>query len=265
MPEFLWHAVIAGSMVGMIAGPLGSYIVWQRMSFFGDTLAHSALLGIALGLLSGVASGLAVLICCALVAVALVYLRGQSRLNQDSLLAIIAHSSLALGLVVVSFSAKNSVDLSAFLFGDILAVTRADLITIATSVVICGVILWRYWNKLLAVTVHPELAEVEGLPVHSLRLTLALMVALLVAAAMKIVGVLLITALLIIPASSAGNLARSPEHMAIIASVVATLSVLVGLGFSWSADTPAGPSIVVAATLIFVATLFAGPAKNRAG
>lgn len=261
MPEFMWHALLAGTLVGLVAGPLGSFIVWQRMSFFGDTLAHSALLGVALGLLTGIASNIAVLICCAVVAIALIYLRSHTRLSQDSLLAIIAHGSLALGLVLVSLSPSGGVDLTAYLFGDILAVSQGDLWIIAGSVLICGAVIVHYWNQLLAVTVHPELAAVEGLPVQRLKLTLALLIALLVAAAMKIVGVLLVTALLIIPASSAGNLSRSPEQMAILASMLATLAVLMGLALSWTADTPAGPSMVVASATMFAISLIA---KRRA-
>jgi zinc transport system permease protein len=252
VPEFLLYAGIAGLLVALVAGPLGSFIVWQRLAYFGDTLAHSALLGIAFGLMSGANMTLAITLSCCLVAVALVYLSERSLLSSDAVLGIISHSALALGLVLISLSDNARVDLSAFLFGDLLGVDRVDLIGIGLTTAICMGLMIGFWNRLISTTVHPELAQVEGLPTRWMKLLLTLMIAVVVAAAMKVVGVLLITALLIIPASTAGQFARSPESMAMLASLLAGAAVVAGLAMSWTLDTPAGPSVVVASGALFM-------------
>jgi zinc transport system permease protein len=255
LPDFLLYAIIAGLLVALVAGPLGSFVVWQRLAYFGDTLAHSALLGIALGLLAELPLAVTITATCCIVAASLVYLGERAQLSGDSSLGIISHSSLALGLLLVSLFGEGRINLEAFLFGDILGVGRADLLVISLTSLICLSLLLAFWNRLLSVTVHPELAEVEGLPVLRLRLLLAMLIAVLVAAAMKVVGVLLITALLIIPASTASQVARSPERMAILASFFAVSAVCCGLLLSWFADTPAGPSVVVASGAMFCAAL----------
>ena len=252
MPDFLLNALLAGLALALVAGPLGSFVVWRRMAYFGDTLAHAALLGVALGFLLDVSPTLAVTVGCIILAVLLVVLQQRQPLAADTLLGILAHSTLSLGLVTVSFLDAVRVDLMAYLFGDLLAVGTGDLAWIvAGSALVLGVLAWL-WRPLLALTVHEELARVEGLPVGALRLALMLLIAVVIAVAMKIVGVLLITSLLIIPAASAQRHAKSPEQMAAGASLVGLLAVCAGLALSWYQDTPAGPSIVVAAAALFL-------------
>lgn len=251
MIDFIAYALAAGVMIAAVAGPLGSFVVWQRLAYFGDTLAHSALLGIALGLTLDLDNNFATLLSCLLLALILVFLQLRPQLATDSLLGILSHGSLAIGLVGISLSDSTRLDLNAYLFGDLLAVNSSDLIIIAIIMAGILIMLWRNWNNFLNLTVNEELTAVEGVNVIALKLILMLMIALLVAVSMKIVGVLLITALLIIPAASARRLARSPEQMAIGATVLGTISVLAGLAGSLQWDTPAGPSIVVAATVLF--------------
>lgn len=252
MPEFLLNALLAGLALALVAGPLGSFVVWRRMAYFGDTLAHAALLGVALGFLLDISPTLAVTVGCIVLAVLLVALQQRQPLAADTLLGILAHSTLSLGLVTVSLLDEVRVDLMAYLFGDLLAVGTADLLwMVAGSALVLGVLAWL-WRPLLALTVHEELARVEGLPVGALRLALMLLIAVVIAVAMKIVGVLLITSLLIIPAAAAQRHARSPEQMAAGASLVGLLAVCAGLALSWYQDTPAGPSIVVSAAGLFL-------------
>ncbi|SDT18213.1 zinc ABC transporter permease subunit ZnuB [Pseudomonas oryzae] len=252
MPDFLLNALLAGLALALVAGPLGSFVVWRRMAYFGDTLAHAALLGVALGFLLDVSPTLAVTVGCVILAVLLVTLQQRQPLAADTLLGILAHSTLSLGLVTVSFLDAVRVDLMAYLFGDLLAVGAGDLWWIvAGSALVLGVLAWL-WRPLLALTVHEELARVEGLPVGALRLALMLLIAVVIAVAMKIVGVLLITSLLIIPAASAQRHAKSPEQMAAGASLVGLVAVCAGLALSWYQDTPAGPSIVVSAAALFL-------------
>lgn len=261
MPDFLLYACIAGVLVAIIAAPLGTLVVWQRLAYFGDTLAHSALLGSALGLLLHINPWWTVFGVAVIVGSLLALLQNRPQLNADSLLGIISHGSLALGLVAVSFS-ETRVDLNSYLFGDLLAVTRDELLLMFVVAIAIGILLLRVWDRLLAITVHAELAAVEGLPVARLRLLQLIMLALLVAVAMKVVGVLLITALLIIPANIARPWARTPEQMAGLAVGLGSISVLLGIALSMWLDTPTGASVVLAATLAFTVSLTAHKLKT---
>ncbi|MBS3804642.1 MAG: zinc ABC transporter permease subunit ZnuB [Oleiphilaceae bacterium] len=249
--DFFWRALIGGLGVALVAGPLGCFVVWRRMAYFGDTLAHSALLGVAFGFLLQLPLNLTIAATCIVIALALVVLSRNQSLATDTLLGILAHSSLAVGLVALSFMPDVRVDLNAYLFGDLLAMRQSDLIWIYGGAAIVLAMLFGLWRGLLMSTIHEELAKVEGIPVERLRLVLMLMFSLVIAVAMKIVGVLLITALLIIPAATARRLARSPEQMVAWAMVIGMIAVTGGLSASWHFNSPAGPSIVVAAFALF--------------
>ncbi|MBS7422802.1 zinc ABC transporter permease subunit ZnuB [Pseudomonas syringae] len=252
MADFLLYALLAGVALAVVAGPLGSFVVWRRMAYFGDTLSHAALLGVALGFLLNISPTIAVTVGCLLLAVLLVTLQQRQPLASDTLLGILAPSTLSLGLVVLSFMHEVRIDLMAYLFGDLLAISPADLGWILGGSTLVLVLIVALWRPLLAMTVHEELARVEGLPVATLRMTLMLLIAVVIAVAMKIVGVLLITSLLIIPAAAAQRHARSPEQMALGASLLGVIAVCAGLSLSWFKDTPAGPSIVVSAAALFL-------------
>ena len=254
MDDFVVRALAAGCGIALMAGPLGSFVVWRRMAYFGDTLAHSALLGVALGFLLGVNPLIGVMGVCVALALALVGLQRHRALASDTLLGILSHASLSLGLVAIAFLETLRVDLISYLFGDILSVTPGDLAWIygGGAVALGGLVL--LWRRLLAVTVDEDLARVEGMPVEALRLAFMLLIALVIAAAMKIVGILLITSLLIIPAAAARRFARTPEAMAVLASIFGMVAVLGGLLASLNWDLPGGPSVVVAAAALFLAS-----------
>ena len=252
MPDFILRALLAGLSVALAAGPLGCFVVWRRMAYFGDTLAHGALLGIAFGLLLEGGLQFAVIAACSLLAVLLWLMEKNRSLATDTLLGILAHSSLAFGLLVLSFT-DVQVDLMSYLFGDLLTVNAVDLYWIVGCSLLALALLALFWNKLLTITLHPELAQVEGLDTRRLQLALMLLVAVVVAVSMKIIGVLLITALLIIPPAAARRFARTPESMALIASGFGCLAVCLGMAGSFYWDTPTGPSIVAAAACIFLA------------
>ncbi len=255
MPEFLLFSLAAGIGVAITTGPLGSFIVWRRMAYFGDTLAHSALLGTSLGLILNIVPTIAVVVTCLVLALLLVALQRQRELPIDTLLGILAHSTLALGMVVIALMPTVRVDLMALLFGDLLAVTGTDLILIfSATTVALGLLVWL-WRPLLAITVHEDLARVEGVPVTAVRTALMLIIALTTAVAMKAVGVLLITALMVIPAAAARRFARSPEQMALLAAIAGATSVVLGLAMSWYLDSPAGPSVVLSAACLFILSL----------
>ena len=250
--DFFWRALLGGLGVALIAGPLGCFVVWRRMAYFGDTLAHSALLGIALSFLISVPLNLGVITTSVILAIALMLFSRNKTLAADTLLGILAHSALAIGLVALSFMPDVRIDLTGLLFGDLLAMNRNDLLWIYGGAALILTLLTVLWRGLLMSTIHEELARVEGVPVERLRLLLMLMFALVIAVAMKMVGVLLITALLIIPAATARRLASTPEQMAAMAVVFGFIAVAGGLGMSWHLDTPAGPSVVVTAFVTFL-------------
>ena len=257
MLDFIIYALIAGLSVAIVAGPLGAFVVWRRMAYFGDTLAHSALLGIALGILFDINLSLAVVLCCVALALGLVAMQRQHWIATDTLLGIMAHSALSLGLVAISLLDNVRIDLQAYLFGDLLAITPEDLKWILLGgIAVLAAIYWL-WKPLLAITINEELAQVEGIHVARYRLALMLLIAMVIAGAMKLVGVLLITSLLIMPAAAARRMSATPEQMAIFASMLGSVAVVGGITLSWFADTPAGPSVVVCALAIFLLIFFA--------
>lgn len=252
MIEFLLPSLFAGLGIACIAGPLGSFVVWRRMAYFGDTLAHASLMGLALGFLLDINIYLALTICCLALAIILVTLQKQRLVATDTLLGILAHSALSLGLVSVSFLDDVRIDLMSYLFGDLLAVTPDDLIYIYLGAAVIGFVMLIFWRSLLSTTVNEELAAVEGHNTDLMRLILMLMVGLVIAIGMKFVGALIMTSLLIIPAATARRFANTPEQMALLASALGSLSVILGLALSWHFDTPAGPSVVLSAAALFL-------------
>jgi zinc transport system permease protein len=253
--DFFVRALIAGIGVALAAAPLGCFIVWRRMAYFGDTMSHSALLGIAIGFVLGANFTLGVVAVTTTVALLLLGLERTPGLSRDTMLGILAHSTLSIGLIAISLMETLRIDLMSYLFGDILAVTRSDLIWIYGSGIAIIIVLASIWRPLLAVTVHEDLARAEGVPSLAVRLVFMLLIAVIIAFAMKIVGILLITSLLIIPAATARRHARSPEQMAMKAALVGAAAVVGGLFASLQLDTPSGPSIVVAAVVMFALSL----------
>ena len=258
LDDFLIRAILGGVGVAVIAGPLGCFVVWRRMAYFGNALAHSALLGVGLGALLAIDLTVATVAVCLVLALLLVLLDQRRGLATDTILGILAHAALALGLVVLASLEFLRVDLMAYLFGDVLAVTRRDLLWIwAGGALVLGALL-ALWSALLRVTLDEELATAEGVPTRAVRLAFMLLMALAVAIGMKIVGILLVVALLVIPPAAARQFARTPEQMAGLAIVCGAVAVVAGIGGSLAWDTPAGPSIVVAATALFVLSLAGG-------
>jgi zinc transport system permease protein len=255
--DFLIRAALAGIGVALAAGPLGAFVVWRRMAYFGDATSHAAILGVALALASDLPVGLGTLAVALLMALTVSTLAARGW-AMDTTLGVLAHSALAFGLVAVSFVPGVRTDLSAYLFGDILAVSAADLVFIwGGAALVVALLVWR-WSALLTSTLNEDLAHASGLDPDRERLILTLALALTVAVALKVVGALLIAAMLIIPAAAARGLARTPESMAVLAALIGGAATLGGLQLSLLYDTPAGPSIVAAAALVFAASATLG-------
>ncbi|OUS20566.1 hypothetical protein A9Q95_09510 [Rhodobacterales bacterium 59_46_T64] len=256
LDDFALRAALAGLGVALAAAPLGCFVVWRRMAYFGDATAHAAILGVAISLAFSLPVFPAVLAVALIMALTVSALTDRGH-GLDTILGVLAHSALALGLVAVSFLQGVRIDLMAYLFGDILAVTRGDLAVIWGGAAAIWALLYARWGALLTATISPDLAYASGInPKREARiLTLAL--ALVVAVAIKVVGVLLISALLLIPAATARRFAHTPEAMAGIAAGIGAISAFGGLAFSFIYDTPSGPSIVcIAAALFCVASIF---------
>ena len=258
MDDFLVRASLAGLAVALAAGPLGSLVVWRRMAFFGDAMSHAAVLGVAIALMFSAPVGVGTF------ALALGFGLLISALNRaepsgDTTLAVLAHASLAIGLVLVSFVDGVRVNIEALLFGDILTTTTRELILLwIGTAIILGVILAR-WSRLLTVTLNAELAVSSGINPKKEDLIFTLTLALMVAMAIKIVGALLITAMLVIPAAAARRVTRSPEAMALVASLMGGIAVATGLSASLLYDTPTGPSVVASAAGLYgLAMVFGG-------
>ena len=254
LDDYLTRAILAGLGLVLATGALGCFVVWRRMAYFGDSTAHAAILGVALSLIFslpiylgtlGVAMAMALAVTC-------LTARGQ---QMDTVLGVLAHSALALGLVAASFVPSMRSGLDAYLFGDILAVTRSDLIWIwgGAAAVLC-LLVWR-WQRLVTASVNEELAMAAGIDPARERLILSLALALVVTIAIRLVGALLISAMLIIPAATARSFAQTPEQMAGSATLIGAFSVCGGLLASLWLDTPAGPSIVAVAAGIYAISL----------
>ncbi|MCX8583056.1 MULTISPECIES: zinc ABC transporter permease subunit ZnuB [unclassified Gilliamella] len=256
MIELLLPSLLAGLCLSCLTGPLGTFVVWRRMSYFGDTLSHAALLGVAFGFLFDINLFYAIVLVTLILAIGLLWLESQKQLPVDTLLGILAHSALSLGLVVISLMNSIRIDLMGYLFGDLLSITMFDVYQILICVVIIGILLiWR-WNQFLFITVSEELAFSHGINVPLTKFMLTILLALTIGIAMKFVGALIITALLIIPAATAKYYAKNPESMAFFAILIGMLSILGGILFSLIYDTPTGPSVVLSNTCLFFISLF---------
>lgn len=251
LESFFTRAIIAGIGVAAIAGPMGCFIVWRRMAYFGDTMAHSALLGVALAMFFSFSPLAGVFAIAVVVALSMTLLQKRGTLSADSLLGLLSHSALALGMVLVALMPDVRFDLMGLLFGDILAVSIADLVLIyGGGIVVLGLLAWL-WRPMLAATISEDIAQAEGMNPELHKLVFMILLAGLIAISMKIIGVLLITAMLIIPATAARRLANTPEQMALIAAFAGVIAVVGGLWGSMVFDTPSGPSIVVASLGVF--------------
>ena len=262
LDDFILRAALAGLGVALAAAPLGCFVVWRRMAYFGDATSHAAILGVALALATELpifAGVLAVALAMALLVTTL----SERQVSSDALLGVLAHAALALGLVAVSLIDGVRVDIESYLFGEILAVTVQDLVVIWTGAgLVLALLVWR-WQALLTSTLSPDLATASGISPRREQLILTIALAVTVAVAIKVVGALLIAAMLIIPAATARPFSRTPEAMAGLAVAVGSLSAIAGLAGAFTFDTPAGPSIVTMAAALFALSAALSPLLKR--
>ena len=255
MEPFVLRALAAGIGVAVIAAPLGCFVVWQRMAYFGEAVAQASLIGIALGLALQVDLTASALVVSALAALMLVVLARQQLVPVDSLLGLIAHSALAIGVVATSLARGPSIDLMGYLFGDIFAVSYQDLWWVGAGGAVVLFVLAFLWRPLLSIAVHEELAAAEGVNRDLVKSIFVVLLATAIAVAIKVVGILLAIAFLIMPAAAARPLSDTPERMAVMAAIIATVGVIAGLQLSLNLDIPGGPAIVLVLAAISAVSL----------
>jgi zinc transport system permease protein len=263
-PEpFVWRAFLAAVGLAVVAAPLGCIVVWRRMSYVGETLAQAGLLGVALGLAANIDLTLAVVLAAIAAAGVLTALGRQKLVPLDSALGLMHHATLALGVVAIALAKGPAIDLMSYLFGDVFAVTQSDLIWVYVGGAVVLAVVLRLWQPLVRLSLHEDLATAEGIDPKLPRAAFDLLLAIVIAVAMKIVGILLVMAFLVVPAVAARPLSGTPERMAVLAALIAVLSVILGLWLSLSSDVPGGPSIVIAMCAIAAISLLAGNLRER--
>jgi zinc transport system permease protein len=255
MNEFVIRALAGGGTLALVAGPVGALMLWRKMAFFGAAIAEGAVLGVVGGLLAGAPPIIGAGIVCAAMALVIEWLRLDGRLSDDTVIGVIGHAALALALVLAVYLVHVRVDLIGYLFGDILAITWDDVATSAVGAAAVLIAVLAVWRPLILATAEPEIAAAEGVPVRLLSFVFAFILAAVVALGLRVVGALLIVALLVMPAAAARAFSRTPSAMAIIATVIAAVSIGAGIYLSFLFDWPAGPAIALAATAIFTLSL----------
>ena len=251
MEDFIYRALLASFGVSVIAGSLGCFVIWKRLSYFSDSISHSALLGVALGLATGLGINFGLVLVGALFSILIVILQQKDFWSSDAVLGIFSHVSLSLGIVVLGFIGDQNTDYFSYLFGDILSITTSDIYWIFFVMFIVIFLLVVNWKKLLLLTLNEELAKAEGINKIFYELLFMLLIALAVSVSVQIVGVLLITSLLIIPPAIARLFSSSPVRMIISSIIVSVVSVLLGLYISMVFDVATGPAIVITLGALF--------------
>ena len=247
---FIIRGIVAGIAVALISGLVGCFVVWRRLSYYGESIAHSSLLGAGFGILLGFGINFGVVFICLLFGILFLWLQQSKALSSDTLLGVLAHFALAVGIIVISFN-KIKIDLHAFLFGDILTVSTTDIWGMYIGVLIAITLILSNWSSLLLVTLDEDLAKSEGINPLYINILLTTIMTIVVALSLQIIGLLLITAMLIIPAATARRLVNSPEAMVIVSTVIGIFSVIFGIYLSVEMDLPSGPSIVVVGSILF--------------
>ncbi|KAE9517600.1 High-affinity zinc uptake system membrane protein ZnuB [Candidatus Liberibacter asiaticus] len=250
--EFFIRALFSGIGIVLSTGPLGCFIIWQRIAYFGDTIAHSALLGVALSLIFQLPLTICIFMIATLTSLVLLQIQKNEALSSDAILGVITHSTISLALVILSFMKWVNTDLTSFLFGDILAVNTTDILLIWGIGFLNIMILFKIWKPLLATTVNYELAKAEGMQPEKIKLIFIMITSLMISVSIKFIGITLITSLLILPTVTARRFSTSPENMAILATIIGILGIIIGLYGSLIFDTPSGPSIIITSLVLVI-------------
>jgi zinc transport system permease protein len=250
---FLQRALLAGLFVGVTASAIGVYVVVRRAAFFGDALSHASLAGVAVGVLAGLPPLLTAGVVAVGIALGLRRLERGERLALDTILGFVLPFFLAVGIVLMSFTPGYQPELIAFLFGSILGVSWGNVIAIGGISVVVAALLIGFRRKLLFAAFDPDGARVQGIAVDRVYTLAYALLALVVIASLRVVGIVLVNALLVVPAATAKLVSSSMQRMLWLAPVFGTLAVLAGLAVSYAVDIPSGPAIVLVTGILFLA------------
>lgn len=259
--DFIIRAILAGVIIACVTSAIGCFVVWRKMAYFGDSLAHSSLLGIALGFVLGISPNFGVIISCLIFAFILIFLQQKNILATDTLLGILAHSALSFGMVVLSVMDIN-INIHSYLFGDILTILNKEILMIFLGSLLVLAILYYNWQSFVLMTISEDIARAEGINSFYLKILLTILMTIVVALSIRVFGILLITSMLIIPAASSRQFAKSPSSMALFSIFLGIIAVILGILFSVYLDSPSGPTIVATSVLIFIFS-FVGSAIFR--
>jgi zinc transport system permease protein len=246
---FLINALIGGFGIAALAGLLGSFVLWKNMSYFGDALSHSALLGITIGILLNFNLTFSVIVIAA--AFAFAFTHNSSRYSSDTTLGVLSYSALSLAILLTSYS-KIKIDLIGYLFGDILAIDITDIYYLVLCAVVASSWIYYNWDRLILLALSEELLKADGVNTKRLKLGFSLILALFIAISFKIVGILLITAMLIIPSATSLIISRSPLQMVVFSIIIGCVSVVMGITAAIQFDFPTGPSIILSSLMCFL-------------
>jgi zinc transport system permease protein len=252
---FIQRALIASVMVGILCPFIGNFVVLRKMSFFSDAIAHAAFAGIAAGLLLGIDMSISSVAVAVLIALIIAFLSEKTALSHDTVIGIAFSGAIAAGLLIIGMMKGYRADLFTFLFGDILAITGADLFLIFIVGVLTILILLIFFKPFLQITFNRDLARVEGINVRLFEYMLFIIIAVVVTISLKIIGIILVTSLLIVPAAAAKNIASSMKRLFMISCLFGVVSGIVGLVGSVYLDTASGPTIVMVSIVIFFLTM----------
>ncbi len=256
MDDFIINAIISGIGIALITGLLGCFVVWKKMSYFGESLGHSAILGIGIGIILGINHDISIILVIVIFALLLTYLQNKEALSNDTILGILAHGALSIGIILISLSDNVNFNLHSFLFGDILIVNTTQIYSIFAGAIVIYLVIILNWKSLILSTISRDLAKSQNISNFKMDLLLTIIMAIAIAASIKIIGALLITSMLVIPPATAKQLVKNPKNMVIISTLIAILSILFGILSSYHFDIPSGPAIIlISFILFFVVTL----------
>ena len=261
--EFMRLALGAGAVVGVLAPAVGFFLVQRRQSLVGDGIGHVAFAGVAAGILLDVSPILTALIAAVLGGVVIEVLRSRGGTAGDQALALVFYTGIAAGVVLVSAAGALNVDLFQYLFGSILTVTRTDLAVIAALGAVGLATVGLLYRPLAAIVVDEEGARVAGVPIGALNIAVAALAAVTIALSMRVVGILLVAALMVLPVSAASRVAWSMRSTFLLSILMGLASALAGLTISYYADLPPGGTIVLVAAAAFGIALVAGALRGR--
>ena len=242
--------------IGAITGPLGCFILWRRMAYFCESITHSALLGVAIGLMAGLDAHIGILFSCLIFALILVWLDTKKMFSIDSIMGILAHAFLAIGIITFYLLGKEQEHMHDLFLGDFNNIAVHSLYSIYTVVFISGIFFIGYWRKMLLLTIAPDIAKVQGINTLGLNMSFMMISSLIVAVSVELTGMLLLISLIIIPAATARIISASPHKMAIYAIICSIMVTLCGSGIAYYLQLPTGAVIAAFASVIFTIVYF---------